>query len=82
MIDEQVEKYLNETQSLAGRKQAVLFGIETHVCILQTALDLIERGYQVHVVADGASSRQLFDRNVAFDVCTFLNIQTDQRCSV
>ncbi|KAH8118499.1 Isochorismatase hydrolase [Phellopilus nigrolimitatus] len=37
-------------------KSIVLMGIETHICILQTALDLLERGYDVHVLADGVSS--------------------------
>lgn len=34
----------------------VLFGIESHICILQTALDLLSAGYGVHVLADGVSS--------------------------
>jgi len=35
----------------------VLAGIEAHVCILQTALDALDRGYEVHVMADAVSSR-------------------------
>ncbi|KAG1773842.1 Isochorismatase-like protein [Suillus occidentalis] len=37
-------------------KSVVLFGIESHVCVLQSALDFIEAGYNVHVIADGVSS--------------------------
>jgi nicotinamidase-related amidase len=39
------------------KKQMVLIGIETHVCVLQTALDLQEAGYEVYVVVDAVSSR-------------------------
>ena len=41
----------------ADRPQVILFGIEAHVCILQTALDLLARGRQVFVVEDGTCSR-------------------------
>jgi isochorismate hydrolase len=34
----------------------ILVGIESHVCVLQTALDLIQAGYTVHLLADGVSS--------------------------
>jgi nicotinamidase-related amidase len=40
-----------------ARSQIVLAGIEAHVCVLQTAMDLLAAGYDVFVVADAVSSR-------------------------
>jgi nicotinamidase-related amidase len=40
-----------------SRKQVILTGIEAHVCVLQTGIDLLEAGYQVHVLSDGVFSR-------------------------
>ena len=51
----------NEELNQMGRKQVILTGIETHVCVLQTAQDLIQTGYQVHVVADAICSRRKLD---------------------
>ncbi|CAF0709452.1 unnamed protein product [Brachionus calyciflorus] len=48
-------------------KKVVLFGVEAHVCVLQTAIDLLNNGYGVHVVADASSSRSLTDKLYAFD---------------
>lgn len=50
-----------------GLESVVLFGIETHVCVLQTALDLRGMGLDVHVVADACSSRNHADRMFALD---------------
>ena len=41
-----------------GKKQIILTGIEAHVCVLQTAIDLKNAGYDVFVVIDAISSRQ------------------------
>ena len=48
-------------------KQIVICGIETHVCVQQTALDLVAQGYQVYLVRDGVSSRKELDHNTAIE---------------
>jgi len=50
-----------------NRGQIVVAGMETHVCVLQTALALREDGHEVFVVADAVSSRRLEDRAVAIE---------------
>lgn len=46
------------------RRQVLLCGIETHVCISQTAHDLIARGYDVHLIEDGISSRHFENKTI------------------
>ncbi|HMH48157.1 MAG TPA: isochorismatase family protein [Solirubrobacteraceae bacterium] len=46
---------------LGGRDQAVVCGIETHVCVSQTVHDLLEQGVEVHVPADAVGSRHAID---------------------
>lgn len=48
-----------ELLTALGRRQILLCGLETHICVSQTALDLAHLGYQVHVAADAVSSRTL-----------------------
>ena len=50
-----------------GRQHIVMGGCETHVCMMQTALSLVDAGYKVWVVADATGSRNEFDRDVALD---------------
>jgi nicotinamidase-related amidase len=47
----------------AGRDQAVVLGTETHVCVLQTALQLLAVGWTVFVAEDGCGSRRPADRS-------------------
>lgn len=58
---------LMEALKREDRFQIVLCGIETHVCIVQTALDLLHAGYQVHVPADAVSSRRELDWRTALE---------------
>ena len=50
-----------------GRKQAILCGVESHICVSQTAHDLAASGFQVHVVADAVSSRSEFNWKLGLD---------------
>jgi nicotinamidase-related amidase len=52
---------------LGRRDQAVVCGIETHVCVWQTASDLLERGLEVHVVSDAVSSRTGLNRDLGLE---------------
>jgi len=49
----------------ARRRQIVVAGVEAHVCVYQTVIDLIAGGYEVSVVADAVSSRAAANREVA-----------------
>jgi nicotinamidase-related amidase len=50
------------------RSQIVVVGMEAHVCVLQTCLDLIKSGFQVHLIADGVASRVGENRAIAIDL--------------
>jgi nicotinamidase-related amidase len=58
--------FMAQFQSL-GKKQAILVGIETHVCVYQTAIDLLEQGVEVFVAADAVSSRAAENRAMALE---------------
>jgi nicotinamidase-related amidase len=50
-----------------GRQTVVLAGVEAHICLLQTALGLLEQEFDVWVVTDACTSRRERDRDAAFD---------------
>ncbi len=51
-----------------NRSQIVITGMETHVCVLQTGLDLIRHGYQLHLVRNAAASRFKEDWETAVEI--------------
>ncbi|HEV3028077.1 MAG TPA: isochorismatase family protein [Planctomycetota bacterium] len=60
------EEFRSKLESL-GRKQVVLAGYETHVCVCQTALDARAAGYQVHLARDASASRADVDYGVGVE---------------
>ena len=64
VADAALHHHLEDIRDL-GRGQVVIAGIESHVCVAQTALDLILDGYQVFVVADAVASRSRVSRALA-----------------
>lgn len=59
------EPHIQAALADAGRRQIVLCGTETHVCVLQTALDLVGAGYQVYIAAEACGSRRDSDKQLA-----------------
>ncbi len=64
-FDCMAEPAFERALALAGRSSIVLAGMETHICVAQTALSLIETGHAVHVVADAVCSRRALDHETA-----------------
>ena len=63
--DEAIAHHLSASREAGARNQIVIAGIEAHVCVLQTALDLGTAGYDVYVVADAIASRDPASRELA-----------------
>ena len=61
------EPILREAIEAAGRRQIVVCGMETHVCVQQTALDLVAAGFATHIAADAAGSRREEDRSLGLE---------------
>mmetsp|Transcript_11774 Transcript_11774/g.20985 ORF Transcript_11774/g.20985 Transcript_11774/m.20985 type:complete len:170 (+) Transcript_11774:351-860(+) len=67
MLTPEVQEHLSNNVP-QNKEHAVVFGIEAHVCVYQTCLDLLDGGWKsVQVVVDGVSSSKILDRNVALE---------------
>jgi nicotinamidase-related amidase len=62
-------RFQKELESLK-RQQVLIAGIEAHVCVYQTAMDLLGKGYQVQVIVDGISSRDMENKEVCLTKMT------------
>ena len=51
----------------ACRRQIVVSGMETHVCVQQTALDFLAAGFSIHLAADATGSRRAEDRTLGIE---------------
>ena len=51
------ENAFHQTFTALNRKQVVLAGMEAHICVVQTAMSLVEAGHEVFVVTDATASR-------------------------
>jgi len=49
------------------RRQAVIVGMEAHICVMQTGVNLMEQGYEIFVVTDATSSRTLESEKACLD---------------
>ena len=58
------DRFMMELEK-SKRRQILLAGMETHVCVYQTALELLMGGYHVYLIADAVSSRKLEDKQIA-----------------
>ncbi|MEI7483773.1 MAG: hydrolase [Ignavibacteriota bacterium] len=60
-------KEVCDTLSKSEKKNVIVIGIESHVCVLQTTVDLIAMGYQPVLIEDCVSSRSLNDKVIAIE---------------
>lgn len=60
-------KHLQKASAAEPRSSIVIAGVETHICLLQTALDLLDQDLEVWVVTDACGSRTERNRDAAFD---------------
>lgn len=58
------DAFLSRLRALEGRDQLLVSGIESHICVMQTVLGALGRGYTVHLASDAVGSRTEANRQV------------------
>ena len=56
--------FIDELEKNEFLTDIILIGIETHICVLQTAMDAIKKGYNVHLISDCVSSRKTENKKI------------------
>jgi nicotinamidase-related amidase len=69
VFDASSEPRIARAVSDSRARSIVLLGMETHICVMQTARELVRRGYVTHVVADACASRREENREVGLRLC-------------
>ncbi|BCS18328.1 putative isochorismatase family hydrolase [Aspergillus puulaauensis] len=65
MITPEIEQLLPVPAKGEAPIDAIIVGIETHICVTQTTLDLLEKGHRVYILVDGVSSVNPEERGIA-----------------
>ena len=60
----------------SNKKQVIILGIESHICVLQTAIELVNDGFEVFVVEEACGSRNQKDKDIALKRLRHLNCKT------
>ncbi len=60
---------ISRALTATGARNIVVIGMETHVCVFQTARELVKRGYATYVVADAVASRREENRRLGLSLC-------------
>ena len=64
LLNEELKNYLFNI----AKKQIILCGIELHICVLQTALDLLKNGFDVFIISDACASRNQSEYNTGIEL--------------
>lgn len=61
-------EFFEELKKIENKKNILIFGIETHICVYQTVIDLINEGYNISVICDCSSSRNELNHKTALEL--------------